>query len=720
MECLDANAVQDLMAGALDDSARAQVMGHLDGCTDCRSLVGALARDAVPSAARDAARAARTAPARTAHAVDAALAETYASGTADPLAATSASFPGGHLDETADVSAADPLAATTRSGSHGSGGKLGRYTALERLGAGAMGVVYRAEDSELGRRVALKLIKRPDPELTERLVREARAMAQVTHPNVVAVYEVGQADGSTYIAMELVEGESLRAWQTGNRTVAEILAAYAAAGRGLAAAHAAGIIHRDFKPDNVLVGNDGRMRVTDFGLAASRPAAGGAPVTGRASSSPSLVDVNLTTAGSVLGTPAYMAPEQFTGGNVDPRTDQFNFCVALYEALYGVRPFAGKSFPELGDNVCDGRMTPAPARSRVSSEVRAIVLRGLSVKPGDRFPTMDHLVAELGRDRARPWRRAAIAATLVGAALALWLVADVALRDRAAVEIGAAFRMTGVQIERALAVRQLAFTEHADNLNSQSAIHQLAAHHDLADFGLGGAQADSDDLSDIHSQIESSSWAQARGMPRIGADGKPDVDADTLAVIDAKGRLIYSTASAVWGTNVDTLPQVKHALDTGGGAAVAVLAYDDPALAATHLFAKPRTGLAVIYDRALSFGDDDTTNAKETRAVFVEVVDGAQLLADIRLDDKTRLALVAPDGRAIGDLVDANDPSYVVQSLPIPGAEDQGKPARIVMANPVGGLTLFPHARLVFALGLLAALGVAGATGLHARRTARA
>ncbi len=728
MECLDANAVQDLMAGALDDAARAAAILHLDDCSECRGTLGALARDAV-------------------------LAVTADARGVDPLAATRAPNADKMVETTASNSGLTGRAETAAPGSHAArmaatsdGPRLGRYVSLERIGAGAMGVVYEATDSELGRRVALKLLKRPDRELTERLVREARAMARVTHPNVVAVYEVGVTDASTYIAMELVEGASLRAWQGGGRAMVEILEAYRAAGHGLAAAHAAGIVHRDFKPDNVLVGTDGRVRVTDFGLAASRPAEGGGRASGRLLASGigdgsiagdggagaggagegrrGSFDVELTTAGTVLGTPAYMAPEQFTGGNVDPRTDQFSFCVALYEALYGVRPFAGKSFTELGENVCDGKMTPPPARSRVSNAVRAIVLRGLAVKPGDRYATMDHLLAELGRDRARPWRRAATVLGALAAALALWLVADIALRDRAAVEIGAAFRMTGVQTVRTLTTLEREFTATADMLSHQAAVAQLSAHHDLADFGLGGEQADTDDLAQIHGLIESSTVAQEKR-------------ASTLAIIDAKGRLIYSTGSVMWGSRADSLPQVKHAIDTGGGGGVSVLSYDDPAFAETHLLAVPRAGLAVVYAKALSLGADDKTNVKEARAVMLEVVDGAELLAKIKLSDATRLALVALDGRSVGDapaaLVEAapmpgdapatamvDDVTYQVQTLAIPGSDGQGNIARLVMANPVGGLTVFPHARLVFGLLLLAALAGAVGTGVRARAMARA
>ena len=136
-----------------------------------------------------------------------------------------------------------------------------------------------------------------------------------------------------------------------------------------------------------------------------------------------IADVELTTSGSVLGTPAYMAPEQFSGGNVDPRTDQFNFCASLYEALYGERPFPGAKFDELAGNVIGGKLKPPPPGTQVSGGLRAIVVRGLSPKPSERFPSMDHLLAELGRDRARPWRRASIGAAALAAALVLGLVA---------------------------------------------------------------------------------------------------------------------------------------------------------------------------------------------------------------------------------------------------------------------------------------------------------
>ena len=258
MECLDANSVQDLMSGALDEANRASAVKHLDGCDDCRNLLSLLAKEATRDAAlstlgddkvdlKKLAMTATTSPEQT------------------PFGAVPTRPTPDPLGDTADVSL------IRQSGMRQIGKTFGKYTLVDRIGAGAMGVVYRAEDPGLGRKVALKLLHKPDETLAKRLVQEAKAMAQVNHPNVVQVYDAGITEGSTYIAMELVKGASLRSWQQEKRPLHEVIEAYVAAGRGLAAAHAAGIIHRDFKPDNCLVGADGRVRVTDFGLASARP-----------------------------------------------------------------------------------------------------------------------------------------------------------------------------------------------------------------------------------------------------------------------------------------------------------------------------------------------------------------------------------------------------------------------------------------------------------------
>ncbi|HWB79073.1 MAG TPA: serine/threonine-protein kinase, partial [Nannocystaceae bacterium] len=246
--------------------------------------------------------------------------------------------------------------------------KIGRYTVLKRIGQGGMGVVYAAYDTELDRKVALKLLHGEGGDTGERLTREAKALAKLSHPSIVAVHEVGVHDGNVFVAMEFVDGETLREhvlrhtldWR-------ELVALYVQAGRGLAAAHAAGLVHRDFKPDNALVADAGdaglRVRVLDFGLArdvgdreAAHPLGSDAAID-RA--------VELTRTGTLLGTPAYMAPEQYVGTAVDAYADQFAFCVSLWEAIYRERPFDDTSVATVAAAIMSGRRRPPPAGSRV-------------------------------------------------------------------------------------------------------------------------------------------------------------------------------------------------------------------------------------------------------------------------------------------------------------------------------------------------------------------
>ncbi len=317
--------------------------------------------------------------------------------------------------------------------------EFGRYRLGRRLGAGGMGMVFEAEDRELDRRVALKLLysdPRGDVEQTRaRLVREARAMARIAHPNVVAVYDVGRIGEQVFLAMELVEGCTLTKWLTGKRSRADILAAFVMAGRGLAAAHAAELVHRDFKPDNVLVGADGRVRVTDFGLALATQVASETEV------SPATTDLRastqiLTKRGAIVGTPAYMAPEQWRGQPADARSDQFSFCVALYEALFGMRPFAGDTVHTLARAVLDDRPRSPPRK--VSSWLLAALMHGLARDPAARFPNIGELLDVLERDRSKPRRvLAAVAATgLVSTAavgMFAWVTSGSELEGRASV-----------------------------------------------------------------------------------------------------------------------------------------------------------------------------------------------------------------------------------------------------------------------------------------------
>ncbi len=319
----------------------------------------------------------------------------------------------------------------------------GRFRVERRIGAGGMGTVYLARDPVLRREVALKVHRAEAG--TARLHREAVSMAQLSHPNVINVFEVGQVGDRLFVAMEYVRGTTLRAWLAARpRPWREILAMVLAAGDGLAAAHDAGLVHRDFKPENVLVGTDGRARVGDFGLARGLPDeadAGGArdPAgpSERASSSElaatidasreevvagaATLDASLTLTGAAVGTPAYMAPEQFGASAADARADQFAFCVVAWEALYGERPFVGETLGALRAAVLAGALRDPPA-ARVPARLHRLIARGLAVAPAERHPDMRALlgalraVADPGRGRAAG-RAAALGGVLVVAAV---------------------------------------------------------------------------------------------------------------------------------------------------------------------------------------------------------------------------------------------------------------------------------------------------------------
>lgn len=293
---------------------------------------------------------------------------------------------------------------------------LGRFEMGRRLGAGAMGVVCEARDPDLERKVALKVLRADalDPAVVERLMLEARALAKLRHPNVVTVYEVGKDGSNRFIVMDLVDGGTLRTWLSTARDWREIVGMFVQAGRGLAAAHAADLIHRDFKPDNVLV-EDGQARVVDFGLAAGTDLEATMPeFDGPTLSS----DVRLTQTGAFVGTPAYMAPEQFSG-EATPASDQYAFCVALFEALHGARPFTDGPLDRI-DGILAARRTslPSGAPKDAPSRLRKVIARGLAYHARDRWPDMQTLLRALERASAKPWRRPALIVGAVSLGLA--------------------------------------------------------------------------------------------------------------------------------------------------------------------------------------------------------------------------------------------------------------------------------------------------------------
>lgn len=327
-----------------------------------------------------------------------------------------------------DVSGSGVGAAGTAPHTFRPGQEVGRYRVIREVGAGAMGVVYEARDPNLARPVALKVLSatlRSEADASTRLLREAQTMAQLSHPNVVTVFDVGTHDGHVFLAMEFVDGQTLEDWLRSGRPWADAVRAMMQAAEGLSAAHEAGLVHRDFKPSNALISSDLRVRVTDFGLArpTSELDSGGALVDAEVSDSTSL-----TRTGTMVGTLGYMAPEQIQGQELDARVDQFAFCVTLYQALFGERPFHGRTALERLVSITNG--VAVPQRKGLPPALRDILRRGLSARPEERFASMRELNDALSRT-LQPTRRVSLtAASGFALALALVLSSVAVLRSR--------------------------------------------------------------------------------------------------------------------------------------------------------------------------------------------------------------------------------------------------------------------------------------------------
>jgi tetratricopeptide (TPR) repeat protein len=363
-DCLSDDDVAGMVAGGLSTRQRDALGDHMDACERCRRLVSAL----------------------------------VGVGSGEPTEAADGSDAG--------------LAP---------GQMLGRFTLIRLLGHGSMGEVWAARDQGLDREVALKLLRLGpgalDRGATHRLRREAQAMARLNHPNVVAVYELGTDDDDrVFCAMELVDGVTLRHWLATPRSWRAVIAVAIAVARGIEAAHAVGLIHRDIKPENILIASGGRPLVSDFGLARLADLGAGEDVASddAAVALPPAALAELTTTGAVIGTPAYMAPEQLAGKRADARSDQFSYCVAIHEALFGERPFAGATLDELAEAIRRGpRQVPLGGVPRA---VARCLARGLAADPAARWPSMTGLIDELERATRRP-RQRRIAAVAGGAAV---------------------------------------------------------------------------------------------------------------------------------------------------------------------------------------------------------------------------------------------------------------------------------------------------------------
>jgi eukaryotic-like serine/threonine-protein kinase len=362
VRCPDKNAIVAFADGQLAEAARSEVAIHLASCETCLALV------------------------------------------AGAVGAESA-----RPDRALDLERTPPLE---------KGSAAGRYLILNLVGRGGMGEVYAAYDPKLDRRVALKLLneRAASPVSAERLLREAKATARLSHPSVVAIYDAGEIGDRVFLAMEFVEGQTLADWLAESpRSWREICDVFVAAGQGLAAAHDAGLVHRDFKPQNVMIGNDGSTRVADFGLARLVQEDLGS-TTGADAGSPDGVSppssATLTKTGTLLGTPAYMAPEQFQLRPANARSDQFSFCVALYEALYGTRPLLAHLAAGSGPSASSLDPRKQPRGGGTPLWLRQVVMRGLSVDPAARWGSMQDLTRRLERDPARQRRRWAFMATV--------------------------------------------------------------------------------------------------------------------------------------------------------------------------------------------------------------------------------------------------------------------------------------------------------------------
>ncbi|MEM7155951.1 MAG: tetratricopeptide repeat protein [Myxococcota bacterium] len=339
--------------------------------------------------------------------------------------------------------------------------RIGRFSVLSRIGCGGMGTVYSAYDEELDRKVAIKVMhdeSRGD-EARHRFLREAQAMARLSHPNVVTVHEVGQAHEEAYLAMEFIRGESLDLWLRSKPPWPLVLETFIQAGHGLQAAHEAGLVHRDLKPHNIMRSEDGEVKVLDFGLARALDEGHGDDLDSTIDESPvhkmgSMLSSALTRTGTILGTPAYMSPEQFRGEMTLASSDQFSFCVALFEALYGEQPYQGSSLQDRMSAIYRENILPRPRSSKVPATIYRTLVRGLSADPERRWPSMEDLLEPLRRELA-PRRRgvatSSLGVALLGVGVAVGVQHYAAQADRCT---GAAAQLEGIwDGERRLAVR---------------------------------------------------------------------------------------------------------------------------------------------------------------------------------------------------------------------------------------------------------------------------
>tara|TARA_R110002096_G_scaffold435826_2_gene663629 strand:+ start:174415 stop:177390 length:2976 start_codon:yes stop_codon:yes gene_type:complete len=581
-ECLDAEEALELLEHRLSNAVRAEFEQHVDGCEACRHFLAEVVRG---------------------------------------------------QSTLGDLPSVEPTIADAER-QFRAGQQVGRYSLIRIAGQGGMAVVYLAYDPELDRNVALKLLRGSSTDKhKDRLRREAQAMAKVHHANVAQVFDVGSHDGEVFIAMEFVAGETLTSWLASEkRAWKEIVEAFADAGRGLQAAHDANLVHRDFKPDNVLIAEaDGRVCVCDFGLVSPLgkteeplPDSKGKPE-------------QLTQTGTVLGTPAYMAPEQMLGEAANARGDQFSFCVALFEALYEARPYAGETADDVRGNAIAGRISAA-TNTTVPQRVRAVLARGLSGDPAKRFPSIRILLTQLEKAASprRRWRYGVAAALVASLGIGAWGLAhksDAAIAPcggaaQALADVWSDTRRGEVLAARpsqtseptmlqSLASRFVSrVDERADAWTTQhtqackaTRVHKHQSQEHLAlrmacleeqRIGLQAflGEVDASDSSSLDRAVQS---LDALAHPRECAN---------LATLESRAPSLKSANNSEFTVVRQNIAKVQAKMQLGQASSALALAQEEmPTVLATgdmHLIAQARTQLASLLEEAGALGEAKT------------------------------------------------------------------------------------------------------------------
>jgi tetratricopeptide (TPR) repeat protein len=601
MSCIDHNDASLLLEGAVPTPT---MLGHATDCARCRRLLSELARAMVSTSERS-------------------------------------------------ISNVDHLPDWLPRGS-----RIERYVLDDQIGVGQSSAVYAAYDPTLDRRIALKVMRIAAPAVdraSDLLVREAKAMAKLAHPNVVTVHDAGAYGDRVYIAMELMPGGTLRTWLAARRrSWSEVRIAFLSAGRGLAAAHRAGIVHRDFKPDNVLVDANGRGRVSDFGLAgAVADDANGVPV--------------------FAGTPAYMAPELLRGEPASPASDQFAFCVTLYEALFDRRPFAGESPERLRGAIAAGELV-WPERHGVPAHILGVLRRGLQAEPSARYRSMIALLAELAVDPGARRRRIAIASAgvvAIAVAVATHGYVTRARDERRVTEcMTLASRLDAWDPpSRAMVVASFARDPHHQRFGAivTDLLDRYAT--DLADARRSTCLATvrGDQTCELAAKREACLEARIDELGAFVAITRDPIK-DAAALVDAASRL----------------PAIDVCNDRDRLAAQPALA-DDPALRAELRRVRGKLATATVMSRALQ-----GTNA---RTLLATVIDDARRLRWPTLEAEARVLLAAT--------LRGSDPKEAVAE----GYRGMKLAAALGMTETLG------EAALAIAFGMIGTEDDAGAVG---------